>query len=66
MYESFLTDADDTSVKFKGMLQEKKDIIKILKPIFKDSGVLFCYLFGSFANNNNISKSDVDLVFYFN
>jgi len=30
MYESFLTDADDTSVKFKGMLQEKKDIIKKL------------------------------------
>jgi len=30
MYESFLTDADDTSVKFKGMLQEKKDIIKNL------------------------------------
>ena len=27
MYESFLTDADNTSVKFKGMLQEKKDII---------------------------------------
>ncbi len=30
MYESFLTDADNTSVKFKGMLQEKKDIIKNL------------------------------------
>ena len=30
MYESFLTDADNTSVKFKGMLQEKKDIIKKL------------------------------------
>lgn len=30
MYESFLTDADDTSAKFKGMLQEKKDIIKTL------------------------------------
>lgn len=30
MYESFLTDAGDTSVKFKGMLQEKKDIIKKL------------------------------------
>ncbi|MCW8809383.1 MAG: hypothetical protein OQK64_00345 [Ignavibacteriaceae bacterium] len=30
MYESFLTDAGNTSVKFKGMLQEKKDIIKKL------------------------------------
>jgi hypothetical protein len=30
MYESFLMDADNTSVKFKGMLQEKKDIIKKL------------------------------------
>jgi len=30
MYESFLMDADNTSVKFKGMLQEKKDIIKNL------------------------------------
>jgi hypothetical protein len=30
MYESFLTDADNTSVEFKGMLQEKKDIIKKL------------------------------------
>ena len=30
MYESFLTDADNISVKFKGMLQEKKDIIKKL------------------------------------
>ena len=30
MCESFLTDADNTSVKFKGMLQEKKDIIKKL------------------------------------
>jgi len=30
MYESFLTDADNTSVEFKGMLQEKKDIIKNL------------------------------------
>ncbi|MGD8982243.1 MAG: hypothetical protein PVF42_11680 [Desulfobacterales bacterium] len=30
MYESFLTDADNTSVKFNGMLQEKKDIIKNL------------------------------------
>ena len=30
MYESFLTDADNTSVKFKGMLQEKKNIIKNL------------------------------------
>ena len=30
MYESFLTDADKTSVIFKGMLQEKKDIIKKL------------------------------------
>ncbi len=30
MYESFLTNANNTSVKFKGMLQEKKDIIKNL------------------------------------
>lgn len=30
MYESFLTDADNTSVKFKGMLQEKRDIIRNL------------------------------------
>jgi len=30
VYESFLTDADKTSAKFKGMLQEKKDIIKKL------------------------------------
>lgn len=30
MYESFLTDAENTSLKFKGMLQEKKDIIKKL------------------------------------
>ena len=30
VYESFLTDADNTSLKFKGMLQEKKDIIKNL------------------------------------
>ena len=30
MYESFLMDADNTSVKFKEMLQEKKDIIKKL------------------------------------
>ena len=30
MYESFLTDADNTSVEFKGMLQEKKGIIKNL------------------------------------
>jgi hypothetical protein len=30
MYESFLTDADNTSAKFKGMLQEKKDLIKNL------------------------------------
>ena len=30
VYESFLTDADNTSVKFNGMLQEKKDIIKNL------------------------------------
>jgi len=29
-YESFLTDADNISVKFKEMLQEKKDIIKKL------------------------------------
>ena len=50
----------------KKRIEEKKDIIKILKPIFKDSGVLFCYLFGSFANNNNISKSDVDLGVYLN
>jgi len=30
IYESFLTDADNISVKFKEMLQEKKDIIKKL------------------------------------
>ena len=30
MYESFLSDAGNTSVKFNGMLQEKKDIIKKL------------------------------------
>jgi hypothetical protein len=30
MYESFLTDAENTSVRFKEMLQEKKDIIKRL------------------------------------
>lgn len=30
IYESFLTDADNMSVKFKEMLQEKKDIIKKL------------------------------------
>ena len=30
MYESFLTDADNISIKFKGLLQEKKDIIKRL------------------------------------
>jgi cell shape-determining protein MreC len=30
IYESFLTDADKISVKFKEMLQEKKDIIKKL------------------------------------
>ena len=30
MYESFLSDANNISVKFKGMLQEKKDIIKKL------------------------------------
>ena len=30
MYESFLTDADNTTVEFKGILQEKKDIIKNL------------------------------------
>lgn len=30
MYESFLTDADNTSVEFNEMLQEKKDIIKKL------------------------------------
>lgn len=30
IYESFLTDADDISVKFKESLQEKKDIIKKL------------------------------------
>jgi Fic family protein len=30
MYESFLTDADNTTVEFKGMLQEKRDIIKNL------------------------------------
>lgn len=30
MYESFLMDADNTSLKFKEMLQDKKDIIKNL------------------------------------
>lgn len=30
MYESFLTDADNTSIAFKEMLEEKKDIIKKL------------------------------------
>jgi hypothetical protein len=36
MYESFLTDADNTSVEFKGMLQEKKDIIKNLNEQLED------------------------------
>ena len=43
----------------------QQNISKILKPVLKkERGVLFCYLFGSFANQNSISKSDVDLAVY--
>lgn len=43
--------------------QEK--IIKILKTTLqKEKEVLFCYLFGSFANQNSILKSDIDIAVY--
>lgn len=47
----------------------KKDnletIIIILKKFFqRRKGVLFCYIFGSFAYNNFNSKSDIDIAVY--
>ncbi|MBU3942600.1 nucleotidyltransferase domain-containing protein [Patescibacteria group bacterium] len=45
--------------------QKIQEIIKTLKPIFqKEKEVLFCYLFGSFANGNPISSSDIDIAVY--
>lgn len=42
-----------------------KTITEKTKKIFqKRKGVLFCYLFGSFAYNNFNSKSDIDLAVY--
>lgn len=46
---------------------DSKMIIKKIKKIFqKRKGILFCYLFGSFAYNNFNSKSDIDLAVYLN
>jgi len=45
--------------------QSQQNLIKLLKQILqKEKGVLFCYLFGSLAYQNFISKSDVDLAVY--
>lgn len=45
--------------------ENPQKLIKALKGFFKDKKeVLFCYLFGSFAMENFISKSDVDLAVF--
>lgn len=42
-----------------------KTMIAILEKFFqKRKGILFCYVFGSFAYNNFNSKSDVDIAVY--
>ena len=44
-----------------------ENLIKILEKFFsksKEEGVLFCYLFGSFAYQNFNSKSDVDIAVF--
>lgn len=45
--------------------ENQQNIIKSLRKILlKEEGILFCYLFGSLAYENFISKSDIDLAVY--
>lgn len=38
----------------------------LLERIFKEYGVEFAYVFGSVANRNTVSESDIDLAVYLN
>ena len=44
-----------------GILSIKK-IIEVTTSIFKDLDVEYCYLFGSYAKNNQKENSDIDLL----
>lgn len=45
----------------KGILK-KEDIINKISEVFNKYKVNYCYLFGSYAKNNAIESSDVDLL----